>query len=57
MSVRCCAAPSWNDVSPPSPMGLAAAYGIYTAMAVLSVFFVLKFVYETKGRELEQMEG
>ena len=31
--------------------------GIYTAMAVLSVFFVFKFVYETKGRELEQMEG
>ena len=38
-------------------IGLATAYGIYTAMAVLSVFFVFKFVQETKGRELEQMQG
>ncbi|TWG89773.1 sugar porter (SP) family MFS transporter [Luteimonas sp. J16] len=38
-------------------LGLAFAYGIYTVMAVLSVFFVLRFVHETKGRELEQMEG
>src|SRR5690606_1002119 len=37
-------------------LGLAFAYGIYTVMAVLSVFFVLRFVHETKGRELEQME-
>ena len=38
-------------------IGLAGAYGIYTVAAVISVFFVLKYVYETKGRELEQMEG
>ncbi len=38
-------------------IGLAGAYGIYTAAAAISVFFVLKYVYETKGRELEQMEG
>jgi SP family sugar:H+ symporter-like MFS transporter len=38
-------------------IGLAGAYGIYTVAAVISVFFVLRFVYETKGRELEQMEG
>jgi sugar porter (SP) family MFS transporter len=38
-------------------IGLAGAYGIYTVAAALSVFFVLKYVYETKGRELEQMEG
>ncbi|HEY5782399.1 MAG TPA: MFS transporter, partial [Lysobacter sp.] len=38
-------------------IGLAGAYGIYTVAAVLSVFFVLKYVYETKGKELEQMEG
>ncbi len=38
-------------------IGLAGAYGIYTVAAVLSVFFVLRFVHETKGRELEQMEG
>ena len=38
-------------------IGLAAAYGIYTFFAVLSVFFVLKYVHETKGKALEQMEG
>jgi len=38
-------------------IGLAGAYGIYTVAAVLSVFFVLRFVNETKGKELEQMEG
>ncbi|HBK45234.1 MAG TPA: MFS transporter [Xanthomonadaceae bacterium] len=38
-------------------IGLAGAYGIYTVAAFVSVFFVLKFVYETKGRELEQMQG
>jgi SP family sugar:H+ symporter-like MFS transporter len=38
-------------------IGLAGAYGLYTIAAVISVFFVLKYVHETKGRELEQMEG
>jgi len=38
-------------------IGLAAAYGIYTAAAALSVFFVLRYVRETRGKELEQMEG
>ena len=38
-------------------IGLAGAYGIYAICALMSVFFVLKFVYETKGRTLEQMEG
>ncbi|MFC3816789.1 sugar porter family MFS transporter [Lysobacter sp. GCM10012299] len=38
-------------------IGLAGAYGIYTVAAIISVFFVLRYVYETKGRELEQMEG
>ena len=38
-------------------IGLAAAYGLYAAAALVSVFFVLKFVHETKGKELEQMEG
>jgi len=38
-------------------IGLAAAYGIYLAFAVISIVVVLKFVHETKGRELEQMEG
>ncbi len=38
-------------------IGLAGAYGIYTLAAVLSIFFVLRYVRETKGKELEQMEG
>ncbi len=36
-------------------IGLGFAYGFYTTFAVLSFFFVLKFVPETKGRELEDM--
>ncbi len=38
-------------------IGLAATYSIYLVSAIISVFFVLKFVKETKGKELEQMEG
>ena len=38
-------------------IGLAGAYGIYTFFAVVSVFFVMRYVHETKGKELEQMEG
>jgi SP family sugar:H+ symporter-like MFS transporter len=38
-------------------IGLAGAYGLYTLFAALSVIFVLKYVHETKGRELEEMEG
>lgn len=38
-------------------IGLAGAYGLYTLAAAISVLFVLKYVHETKGRELEQMEG
>jgi SP family sugar:H+ symporter-like MFS transporter len=37
--------------------GLGLAYGIYTTFAVLSLLFVLKFVRETKGVELEKMPG
>ena len=35
--------------------GLGFAYGIYAAMALLSFFFVVRFVQETRGRELEDM--
>ncbi|MBP2436018.1 sugar porter family MFS transporter [Microbacterium amylolyticum] len=35
--------------------GLGLAYGLYAAMAALSLLFVIKFVKETKGRELESM--
>ena len=38
-------------------VGLAGAYGFYTACAVISIFFVLKMVHETKGVELEDMQG
>lgn len=38
-------------------IGLSAAYGIYAFFAVVSVWFVLRFVHETKGIELEAMEG
>ncbi len=38
-------------------IGLGGAYGFYTAGAVISVFFIVKFVKETKGIELEDMQG
>jgi MFS transporter, SP family, sugar:H+ symporter len=37
--------------------GLGLAYGLYTTFAVLSLLFVLKFVRETRGVELEEMPG
>jgi SP family sugar:H+ symporter-like MFS transporter len=36
-------------------IGLGLAYGIYTVCAVLSIFFVVRFVSETKGKVLEEM--
>ena len=38
-------------------IGLAGAYGFYTLCAAISIFFVLKFVHETRGVELENMQG
>ena len=38
-------------------VGLGGAYGLYAFFAVLSILFVLKSVHETKGMELEQMQG
>lgn len=38
-------------------VGLAAAYGFYTVCAFISIGFVIKFVHETKGTELEHMAG
>jgi len=38
-------------------IGLAGAYGLYAAAAALSVVFVLGWVRETRGKELEEMEG
>ncbi|MCK2047167.1 MULTISPECIES: sugar porter family MFS transporter [Chromohalobacter] len=36
-------------------IGLTGAYSFYAICAVISIFFVIKFVRETKGRELEDM--
>lgn len=38
-------------------IGLASAYGFYAFCAIVSVLFVFKMVNETKGKELESMEG
>lgn len=35
--------------------GLGGAYGVYTFFALISIFFVLKLVKETKGKALEEM--
>jgi hypothetical protein len=35
--------------------GLGLAYGLYAGSAVLSLLFVLAFIRETKGKELEEM--
>lgn len=40
-----------------SSLGLAATYAFYTASAVISFFLVRAFIKETKGKELEEMEG
>ncbi|WP_284500642.1 sugar porter family MFS transporter [Microbulbifer litoralis] len=36
---------------------LSGSYGLYALAAAISIFFVGKYVHETRGRELEQMEG
>ena len=38
-----------------SSVGLGLAYGVYTFFAFVSIFFVMRYVKETKGRELEEM--
>lgn len=42
--------PSLKDIS------LGLAYGLYAAFALLSFFFVMRFIRETKGVELEDMQ-
>jgi SP family sugar:H+ symporter-like MFS transporter len=37
-------------------MGLAGAYGLYTVSAFISIFFVIKYIKETRGVRLEQMD-
>ncbi len=38
-------------------IGLGGAYGLYAVCAFISIAFIALFVYETKGRELEDMKG
>jgi SP family sugar:H+ symporter-like MFS transporter len=38
-------------------LGLTLSYSFYAVSAVISFFLVQKFIRETKGKELEQMEG
>ena len=38
-------------------LGLAGTYSIYALFSALSVVFVLRYVNETKGKDLDQMEG
>ena len=38
-------------------IGLGLAYGLYAGFALLSFFFVLKFIEETKGKQLEDMHA
>jgi MFS transporter, SP family, sugar:H+ symporter len=40
-----------------SGIGLGGSYGIYTAFAIISILFIVKLVHETKGIELEKMQG
>jgi SP family sugar:H+ symporter-like MFS transporter len=40
-----------------SGLGLANTYLFYTVSAVISIFLVHKFIQETKGKELEEMQG
>jgi SP family sugar:H+ symporter-like MFS transporter len=38
-------------------IGLGGAYGVYTLGALLSFFFVVKWIKETRGKTLEEMSG
>ena len=38
-------------------IGLPVTYGFYAASALVSYFLVQRFIHETRGKELEQMEG
>jgi MFS transporter, SP family, sugar:H+ symporter len=40
-----------------SSIGLTGAYSIYTFFSLFSVLFIIKWIKETKGIELEKMQG
>ena len=51
-----CAAPIATPVMAAS-LGLVVTYGFYALSALVSFFFVRAMVHETKGVELENMQG
>ncbi|GAA5146114.1 sugar porter family MFS transporter [Pseudonocardia eucalypti] len=62
MALAVAAAAQWlanfviSTTFPPlASAGLGLAYGLYTLFALLAVVFVIKFIRETKGKELEEM--
>jgi sugar porter (SP) family MFS transporter len=48
---------TWSFPIMLASINLAGAYGVYTLGALVSIFFIAKFVQETKGKELEDMQG
>ena len=48
---------SFPVMSDPDGLGLAGTYLVYTVSAVISIFLVRSFIQETKGKELEDMQG
>jgi len=48
---------SFPAMADESALGLAGTYAVYTGAAVISIFLVRSFIKETKGKELEEMEG
>jgi hypothetical protein len=37
-------------------LGPTLTFGIYAGMAILSLLFVMKYIIETKGKTLEEVE-
>lgn len=48
---------SFPAMSDKDALGLTGTYAIYTVAAVISIFLVRSFINETKGKELEEMQG
>ncbi|MBM4152561.1 MAG: sugar porter family MFS transporter [Kiritimatiellaceae bacterium] len=48
---------TWTFPMMLASIGLGGAYGFYAICSFISILFVAKYVYETKGIELENMQG
>jgi pimeloyl-ACP methyl ester carboxylesterase len=64
MALAVAAAAQWlanfaitSSFPPMAQFSLPFSYGLYAFFALLSLLFVLKFVRETRGVELEDMPG